>query len=29
VVLLSIRHHQELSFGFARLWPAAAPSDDR
>lgn len=23
VYLLSIRHHRELSFDFARLWPAA------
>ena len=25
VYLLSIRHHRQLSFDFARLWPARAP----
>ena len=29
VYLLSIRHHRQLSFDFARLWPGAAPSDQR
>lgn len=27
--LLSVRHHRELSFQFARLWPAAAGSRER
>jgi plasmid stabilization system protein ParE len=29
VYLLSIRHHRQLSFGFARLWPGTtAPKED-
>lgn len=27
VYLLSIRHHQQLSFDFARLWPGAGQKD--
>ena len=27
VYLLSIRHHRQLSFDFARLWPGAGPKD--
>ena len=29
VVLLSIRHHRELSFGFGRLWPGTATPKGR
>ncbi len=29
VYLLSIRHHRQLSFDFARLWPGAATPDQR
>jgi plasmid stabilization system protein ParE len=29
VYLLSIRHHRQLSFDFARLWPGAPPSVQR
>lgn len=29
VYLLSVRHHRQLSFDFARLWPASAPSHQR
>ncbi len=29
VYLLSIRHHKQLSFDFARLWPGATPPDQR
>jgi plasmid stabilization system protein ParE len=29
VHLLSVRHHRELSFQFARLWPGAAGAHDR
>jgi plasmid stabilization system protein ParE len=28
VVLLTIRHHRELSFDFARLWPSAPATHD-
>jgi hypothetical protein len=29
VYLLSIRHHRQLSFDFARLWPGATTPDQR
>lgn len=29
VYLLSIRHHRQLSFDFARLWPGTTPPDQR
>jgi len=29
VYLLSIRHHRQLSFDFARLWPSATSPDPR
>ncbi len=29
VYLLSIRHHRQLSFDFARLWRGTTPSDQR
>lgn len=29
VYLLSIRHHRQLSFDFARLWPGSTPSNER
>lgn len=29
VVLLSIRHHRQLSFDFARLWPGTTTPDQR
>ena len=29
VYLLSIRHHRQLSFDFARLWPASTTPDQR
>ena len=29
VYLLSIRHHRQLSFDFARLWPGATTQDQR
>jgi len=29
VVLLSIRHHRQLAFDFARLWPVRPPQDPR
>lgn len=29
VYLLSIRHHRQLSFDFARLWPGATTTDQR
>jgi len=29
VYLLSIRHHRQLSFDFARLWPGAHPQERR
>ncbi|MDA7418504.1 type II toxin-antitoxin system RelE/ParE family toxin [Xenophilus arseniciresistens] len=29
VYLLSIRHHRQLSFDFARLWPGTASPDQR
>ncbi|KAB0581413.1 type II toxin-antitoxin system RelE/ParE family toxin [Ideonella dechloratans] len=29
VYLLSIRHHRQLSFDFARLWPSATKPDQR
>lgn len=29
VYLLSIRHHRQLSFDFARLWPGSTTSDQR
>ncbi|WP_295529026.1 type II toxin-antitoxin system RelE/ParE family toxin [uncultured Pseudacidovorax sp.] len=29
VYLLSIRHHRQLSFDFAHLWPGANPPDPR
>jgi hypothetical protein len=29
VYLLSIRHHRQLSFDFASLWPAALGTSDR
>lgn len=28
VVLLTIRHHRQLSFDFARLWPSTPPTYD-
>jgi hypothetical protein len=28
VVLLTIRHHRQLSFDFARLWPSAPSTND-
>jgi hypothetical protein len=28
VVLLTIRHHRQLSFDFARLWPSAPSPND-
>lgn len=28
VVLLTIRHHRQLSFDFARLWPSAPATND-
>ena len=29
VYVLSIRHHRQLSFDFARLWPGGSPPDQR
>ncbi len=29
VVLLSIRHHRQLSFDFAKLWPGSSSPDER
>ncbi len=29
LVLLSIRHHRQLAFNFARLWPAAGAPEER
>lgn len=29
VYLLSIRHHRQLSFDFAQLWPGTSPNDQR